>query len=194
MRFAPAIRPPPERPQRRYASRPRRSTAWRTNNDHLDGTADPQRFHARGAWREFWKHPSPWMIGATFVAPLITRTAVGDWQFTDAVVPLVMTALSPFYEWVIHVVILRWRPKHVGRVTVDPLLARKHPRPTGYCASTLIRLPLPSHRRRKLARQPGLAFLAPHDDRITDTDGVEIPRGVVRAEVDAAVAHIRVAL
>jgi hypothetical protein len=120
-------------------------------------TARPTRngFTLGGAWREFWKHPCPWMIGATLVAALIARIAVGDWQFTDAVVPLVMTALFPFYEWVIHVVILHWRPKHVGRVTVDPLLARKHPRPTGCWAPTQIRLPFPSHRRRKTCTSAG---------------------------------------
>ena len=35
---------------------------------------------------EFWKHPSPWMIGETFVAALTARIIVGDWQITDALV------------------------------------------------------------------------------------------------------------
>lgn len=47
------------------------------------------------AGREFWKHPSPWMIGAMFVAALTARIIVGDWQITDALVPLVMLALFP---------------------------------------------------------------------------------------------------
>jgi hypothetical protein len=83
-------------------------------------------FSLADAGREFWRHPSPWMIGATFAAALIARIAVGDWQWTDAAVPLVMVALFPFFEWVIHVFILHWRPKRVGRFTVDPLLAREH--------------------------------------------------------------------
>jgi hypothetical protein len=33
-----------------------------------------------------------------------------------------------------------------------------------------------------------------HDDRIADAHGVEVPRGVIRAEIDAAVTDIRVAL
>ena len=91
-------------------------------------TARPVRkgFALADAWREFWKHPSPWMIGTTFGAASAARFIVGDWQFTDAVVPLVMIALFPFFEWIIHVFVLHWRPKHVGRLTVDPLLARKH--------------------------------------------------------------------
>jgi sterol desaturase/sphingolipid hydroxylase (fatty acid hydroxylase superfamily) len=78
------------------------------------------------AGREFWKHPSPWMIGATLVAALTARIVVGDWQITDAIVPLVMAALFPFFEWIVHVFVLHWRPKHVGSLTIDPLLAREH--------------------------------------------------------------------
>ena len=37
-----------------------------------------------------------------------------------------MIALFPFFEWIIHVFILHWRPKHLGRLTIDPLLAREH--------------------------------------------------------------------
>jgi hypothetical protein len=79
-----------------------------------------------GAAREFVKHPSPWLIGAVLVAAVIARVIVGDWQLTDAVVPLVMLALFPLFEWMIHVFILHWRPKRVGRLTIDPLLSREH--------------------------------------------------------------------
>ena len=83
-------------------------------------------FTLSDAGREFWKHPSPWMIGAMFVAALIARIIAGDWRVTDALVPLVMLALFPFIEWIVHVFILHWRPKHLGCFTVDPLLAREH--------------------------------------------------------------------
>jgi hypothetical protein len=78
------------------------------------------------AGREFWKHWSPWMIGAMFVVALTARIIVGDWQLTDVLMPLVMIALFPFFEWMIHVFILHWRPKHLGRLIIDPLLAREH--------------------------------------------------------------------
>jgi hypothetical protein len=78
------------------------------------------------ARREFWKHPSPWMIGAVFIAALAARVVVGDWRVTDALVPLVMIALFPFFEWLVHVFILHWRPKHLGQLTIDPLLSREH--------------------------------------------------------------------
>jgi len=76
-------------------------------------------FTLSDAGREFWEHPYPLMIGAMFVAALTARIIVGDWQITDALVPLVMLALFPFFEWIIHVCILHWRPKHLGRLTID---------------------------------------------------------------------------
>jgi len=66
------------------------------------------------------------MIGVMFVGVLIARVIVADWRITDALVPLVMLALFPFFEWIVHVFILHWRPKRLGRLTIDPLLAREH--------------------------------------------------------------------
>jgi hypothetical protein len=85
-----------------------------------------KQFMLADAQREFWRHPSAWMIGVTLAGALTARIIVGDWQITDAVVPLVMLALFPFFEWLIHVFILHWRPKRLGRLTLDPLLAREH--------------------------------------------------------------------
>jgi hypothetical protein len=83
-------------------------------------------FTLADAGREFWRHPSPWMITATLLAALIARIAVGDWQLTDAVLPVLVLAAFPFVEWTIHVFVLHWRPKRLASVTIDPLLARKH--------------------------------------------------------------------
>ena len=78
------------------------------------------------ARREFWKHPSPWMIGVTLVGAVAVRIVVGDWQITDAIIPVAMLALFPFFEWIIHVFVLHWRPKRFGALTIDGLLAREH--------------------------------------------------------------------
>jgi hypothetical protein len=83
-------------------------------------------FSLADAAREFWKHPSPYMIGVTLVGAVIARIVIGDWQLTDALLPVAMLALFPFYEWVVHVFLLHWRPRRVGSVTIDSLLARKH--------------------------------------------------------------------
>ena len=88
----------------------------------------PERrgFALADAAREFWKHPSPWMIGATLLVALTLRIIVGDWQYTDAIVPVAILAVFPFFEWIVHVFVLHWRPRRVGPVTIDSLLARKH--------------------------------------------------------------------
>lgn len=79
-----------------------------------------------GAAREFWRYPSPWLLSVALFAAVVVRVAVGDWQWSDAVAPLVVVAIFPFVEWMIHVFILHWRPRRVAGVMVDPVLARKH--------------------------------------------------------------------
>jgi sterol desaturase/sphingolipid hydroxylase (fatty acid hydroxylase superfamily) len=79
-------------------------------------------------WGEFWRHPSPWMISGSFVTALVWRTAVGDWRLSDLWGPVVLVAMFPVLEWVIHVFILHWRPRKVVGVKVDSELARDHRR------------------------------------------------------------------
>lgn len=80
----------------------------------------------RDAFREFLHHPTPWLLGAATAIAVVARIVVADWQWTDALVPVIMVASFPFTEWLIHVCILHWRPRTFAGVTVDPLLARKH--------------------------------------------------------------------
>jgi hypothetical protein len=83
-------------------------------------------FTLADAAREFVRHPSPWLLTLTLSGALAARMLVGDWRPTDAAVPAVMLAAFPFFEWVIHVCVLHWRPRTLGSVVIDPLLARKH--------------------------------------------------------------------
>jgi hypothetical protein len=78
------------------------------------------------AARAFWWHPSPWLIGVFLLSVGTVRGVVGDWRVSDLVTPLVMLAVFPFFEWVVHVCVLHWRPRRLGPVTIDPLLSRKH--------------------------------------------------------------------
>ncbi|MFT4086820.1 MAG: sterol desaturase family protein [Gordonia sp. (in: high G+C Gram-positive bacteria)] len=82
----------------------------------------------RGAAREFFRHPTPWMILAYLAGVVIARAAVGGGGLVDLWAPLVFVALFPLLEWVIHVFVLHWRPRTVGRLTIDTLLARDHRR------------------------------------------------------------------
>lgn len=76
--------------------------------------------------REFWRHPSPWLILAVLVGSAAARVTVGDWRWSDLLAPLAFVALFPVLEWLVHVFVLHWRPRRVGGVTLDTLLARKH--------------------------------------------------------------------
>jgi Fatty acid hydroxylase superfamily len=79
-----------------------------------------------GAWREFWRHPSPWLISASLVAVVTARVLVGAGSWWELVIPAALVSLFPVIEWMIHVAILHWRPRTVGPVTLDSLLAREH--------------------------------------------------------------------
>ena len=65
-------------------------------------------------------------MATILVGSLAARVVVGDWRLSDLWAPLVFVALFPVLEWVIHVFVLHWRPRRVGRCTLDTLLARKH--------------------------------------------------------------------
>jgi hypothetical protein len=78
------------------------------------------------AWHAFLRHPSPWILGSAFAGAAVSRMLVGDYRWTDALVPVALVIAFPFVEWVTHVVVLHWRPRRLGPVEVDPLLARRH--------------------------------------------------------------------
>ena len=78
------------------------------------------------AFREFAKYPSPWMIAPLLLGSVVARIVVGDFSWTDGFVPIVMIVSFPLAEWLIHVFILHWRPRVVGRLNIDTLLSRKH--------------------------------------------------------------------
>jgi sterol desaturase/sphingolipid hydroxylase (fatty acid hydroxylase superfamily) len=78
------------------------------------------------AWPEFWRHPSPWMICGFLAGSVAARLAVGAGAWWELVVPATLVALFPVVEWCIHVAVLHWRPRSLGPVTLDSLLAREH--------------------------------------------------------------------
>jgi sterol desaturase/sphingolipid hydroxylase (fatty acid hydroxylase superfamily) len=78
------------------------------------------------AWREFWRYPSPRIMATLLLTACACRLVAGGWRVSDAAVPVVAIAAFPFLEWIVHTGVLHWRPRRIGRVTIDPLLARKH--------------------------------------------------------------------
>jgi sterol desaturase/sphingolipid hydroxylase (fatty acid hydroxylase superfamily) len=78
------------------------------------------------AWSAFWRHPSPYLISAFLVGAIVARVVVGGGSWWELAIPAALIALFPVIEWVIHVMILHWRPRKVGPVRIDSLLAREH--------------------------------------------------------------------
>ena len=78
------------------------------------------------AWRQFWRHPSPWIIAAFLVGAVVYRATLWTASWTELIVPVALVVFFPVIEWVIHVAVLHWRPRRVGGVPVDSLLSRKH--------------------------------------------------------------------
>src|SRR3954453_23176831 len=61
--------------------------------------------------REFWKHPSPYMIAATIVVALVWRIVESAWRVSDLWAPVIWLTMFPLLEWVMHVFILHWKPR-----------------------------------------------------------------------------------
>ena len=79
-------------------------------------------------FREFLRHPSPWMILATLVTAATWRVLEGDWRLADLWAPVILVATFPVLEWVIHVFILHFKPVKVAGLKIDSELARDHRR------------------------------------------------------------------
>jgi hypothetical protein len=78
------------------------------------------------AARVFFDFGSPRIIVVVLAAALAGRIAIGGWSWWDLLGPAVVLAAQPFTEWLIHVFVLHFRPRTLGRVRIDPLVARKH--------------------------------------------------------------------
>jgi hypothetical protein len=97
------------------------------SNDTVPPTDRRRRSVSLGdAAREFWRHPTPWLLGAAVATTLVWRAALGGPRLADLLLVAGYLAAFPFLEWVIHTSLLHWRPVRVGPMTLDPLVARKH--------------------------------------------------------------------
>jgi hypothetical protein len=80
------------------------------------------------AARYFWSRPTPRVITAYLLVFTAVRVALGGWHPGELIVPAVVLALEPFTEWVIHVVVLHWRPRTLAGHTIDLYAGREHRR------------------------------------------------------------------
>ena len=80
----------------------------------------------RAAFRIFVGTFSAKFLALAFVTALSARIALGGYHWWDLGVVGLVLASQPFTEWLIHVFILHAKPRKVGPITFDGLLARKH--------------------------------------------------------------------
>lgn len=88
--------------------------------------SEPGEPTLRSEARVLFGFPGPWLILASFVLAAAARGLVGDWGWLDVVVPVAVLVFEPFTEWLIHVLLLHFRPRTVLGRRLDPLVARKH--------------------------------------------------------------------
>jgi hypothetical protein len=75
---------------------------------------------------EFLRHASPRILVAALGAALAARIALGSFGWLDLVPLALLLLLWPLQEWLIHVVILHWRPRRLLGWTLDFRVPRKH--------------------------------------------------------------------
>ena len=93
--------------------------------------AQPEEYSGAGltlgaAFRIFAGTFNARLLAFAFVAAVATRVALGGWRWWDLGVVVIVLGMQPFTEWLIHVFVLHAKPKQVGSIKIDGLLARKH--------------------------------------------------------------------
>lgn len=91
-----------------------------------DGRKFLEENSLREAGRKFFSYPTPWIIGAAALVGWIGRVWVGGWSLWDVAVAAAILLFWPLQEWLIHVVVLHFRPVEVLGRRVDMHLSEKH--------------------------------------------------------------------
>ena len=78
------------------------------------------------ALHEFARHASPRILAALAAGFAAARLAAGGFAVWDLVAAVAVVALWPLQEWLIHVGILHFEPRRVGKRTLDYLVPQMH--------------------------------------------------------------------
>jgi sterol desaturase/sphingolipid hydroxylase (fatty acid hydroxylase superfamily) len=76
--------------------------------------------------RLFAGQTNPRIIAAALALAGVARVAVGGFSTADLWIVGALLAAQPFIEWVVHIVVLHYRPRMLLGRKIDFLLARKH--------------------------------------------------------------------
>ena len=100
-----------------------------TSSAVLHRAGDDPRAPGLSLWEAlliFSRRTSPRILASSLLVALIARIVVGGFSGWDLVVLVAAVVLHPLTEWCIHVGILHWRPRKLGSITIDTLLASEH--------------------------------------------------------------------
>jgi hypothetical protein len=78
------------------------------------------------AARFFSARATPRLMVPLIVATSVWRLRVGDFGWRDVAMVVGILAFEPLTEWVIHVYVLHFKPRPLGRFTLDLHAAKKH--------------------------------------------------------------------
>jgi len=82
--------------------------------------------NARDAVRVFFHHWSPRLLAGAAIAWGFIRLVVGQWSAADLLVACGIVLFWPIQEWLIHVLVLHFKPVKVLGLTIDPSNASEH--------------------------------------------------------------------
>jgi len=80
----------------------------------------------REALPAFLTHGSPRVLLAALLGAVAARAALGGFTTWDLAPPVVILALWPLQEWLLHVFVLHAKPRRILGRELDGLVARKH--------------------------------------------------------------------
>jgi hypothetical protein len=97
-----------------------------TNDDASKSRGPVQVDTLTEAAAMFWKGTTPWIIGTSMTLAWAVRLYWGRWSWWDLCMAVAVVGLWPILEWLIHVVILHFKPKEWFGIDIDMHVAHKH--------------------------------------------------------------------
>lgn len=103
------------------------SPATTTANAGSANRPAPDKIRTLAAARRFFMgKATPRLMVAMLLGLVVLRVRAGFMGWTDLTIVLLLLAFEPFTEWLIHVFVLHFKPRRLGRLPVDLHAAKKH--------------------------------------------------------------------
>jgi hypothetical protein len=100
------------------AERPGPGAARRTRPTRTPSLGDVFAVHVR--------RPTVLILAALTAIAITLRVLSGPLTTTDLLIAGLQVAFFPVLEWILHTGLLHWRPRQIGKLTIDPHVARSH--------------------------------------------------------------------